>query len=355
MSTGTPSGDRRRSHGLDAELSRRRFASLFGVGALAVGGLLSACGSDDDTTGAGSDASSGATAASVFPVTVTHKFGTTTVPSAPKRVVSVGVTEQDTLLALGVIPVGVTEWYGDYPYATWPWAQAALGDAKPTVLKDADGLPFEKIASLAPDLIIGTNAGLKQEDYDKLTALAPTIAQSGKYTDYFEPWNVQSLAIGTAVGKEKEVTALIADIQGKFATAAAANPSFAGKKVIFLQNAVYDGSLIAYQKGLSTEFLTSLGFEVPDGLEKFAKEGQAYIPLEQISVLNAADILIWATEKDEDRVALEKAPGFMNLTAVKNNRSIYTGGELSGAIYFTSPLSLPYVIDKLVPQIAAVL
>ena len=93
MSTGTPSGDRRRSHGLDAELSRRRFASLFGVGALAVGGLLSACGSDDDTTGAGSDASSGATAASVFPVTVTHKFGTTTVPSAPKRVVSVGVTE----------------------------------------------------------------------------------------------------------------------------------------------------------------------------------------------------------------------------------------------------------------------
>ena len=42
----------------------------------------------------------------------------------------------------------------------WPWAQDELGDAKPTVLSNADGFQFEKIAALRPDLIIGTNAGM---------------------------------------------------------------------------------------------------------------------------------------------------------------------------------------------------
>lgn len=45
----------------------------------------------------------------------------------------------------------------------------------------------------------------------------------------------------------------------------------------------------------------------------------------------------------------------MQLAAVRANRSLYTGGELAGAIYFTSPLSLPYVIGTLVPTLAAVL
>ena len=63
---------------------------------------------------------------------------------------TVGVTEQDTVLALGVTPVGVTDWYGDQPYATWPWAQDELGDAEPEVLTTADGLEYERIAALDP-------------------------------------------------------------------------------------------------------------------------------------------------------------------------------------------------------------
>ena len=53
---------------------------------------------------------------------VAHQYGETTVPAPPERVVSVGVTEQDILLELGVVPVAVTEWYGEQPSATWPWA-----------------------------------------------------------------------------------------------------------------------------------------------------------------------------------------------------------------------------------------
>jgi len=46
---------------------------------------------------------------------------------------------------------------------------------------------------------------------------------------------------------------------------------------------------------------------------------------------------------------------FTSLSAVQAGRSIYTGGELAAAIYFTTPLSLPYVLDSLVPLVAAVL
>src|SRR6185436_16457285 len=104
-----------------------------------------------------------------------HAYGSTTVPSAPERIAVVGLTEQDIVLALGVVPVATTEWYGDQPSAVWPWAQEALGGAKPKVLSVTDGFQFEEIAKLAPDLIIGTNSGMKKDDYDKLSAIAPTV------------------------------------------------------------------------------------------------------------------------------------------------------------------------------------
>src|SRR6188768_3975349 len=86
-----------------------------------------AAGTDDSTP---SDAAA-ATTASAFPVTIEHKFGSTTIESQPERVVSVGFAEHEGLLALGVEPVGVRDWYGDQPHATSPWAQDELGDQQP--------------------------------------------------------------------------------------------------------------------------------------------------------------------------------------------------------------------------------
>ena len=60
-------------------------------------------------------------------VTVKHVFGETKVPAPPKRVVSAGFTEQDDLLAVGVVPIAVTDWWGDQPFGVWPWALPKLG------------------------------------------------------------------------------------------------------------------------------------------------------------------------------------------------------------------------------------
>jgi iron complex transport system substrate-binding protein len=305
------------------------------------------------TSGATTDAEPAA-----FPVTVEHALGTTEILAAPERIVTVGLTEQDTVLALGETPVGVTEWYGERPYATWPWAQDELGDATPAVLEQADGLQFERMAALEPDLILGLNAGLDEESYATLSAIAPTVAHPVGADSYFSPWREQTLLIGEALGQADEAQALIDDVDAQFAAARAANPEFEGVPVVFLQNALYDGEAIAYQEGLSTDFLTDLGFTIPDGLDRFVRDeagSQAYIPLEQLSVLDAADVLLWGTEGPGDREELEKVDVYQSLEEVEEGRLVFTDGLTAGAIYFTSPLSLPFVIEQLVPAFRSTL
>ncbi len=260
-------------------------------------------------------------------VTVKHVFGETKVAAPPKRVVSAGLTEQDDLLAVGVIPIAVTDWFGGEPFAVWPWAQPKLGGAQPVVLNLADGVPVDQIASLRPDLIIATNAGLDQDTYNRLAAIAPTIAQSGQDA-FFEPWKVQASAIGQAVFKHDEMQSLIAAVDEKFAAAGKNNAQFAGKKALLLDPTLGPDGPAVMTPGWRTEFLTQMGLAVADSVD-------------------SADVLIWTTESDAQQGALLTDP------AIKRRRNAFTGKELAGAIAFASPLSYPVVADQLPALIAA--
>ena len=95
---------------------------------------------------------------------------------------------------------------------------------------------------------------------------------------------------------------------------------------------------------------------IPAVLDDFATEGgQAYIPMEQLSVLDDADVLIWGTEGPEDRANLEAEPLYNALEPVQDGKLVFTDGVTAGAIYFTSPLSLPFVLEQLVPALASTL
>lgn len=323
----------------------RRLLSL-----LAASVVLAGCGSSDDPAPqASSTAGDGA-----FPARVDHKFGTTTVPAKPRRIVVVGLTEQDTVLALGYKPIATTEWYGDQPYAVWPWARAALGDSKPTVLHNDDGFEFEKIARLRPDLILGVNSGMKQGDYEKLSRLAPTIAAAKGSTEYFSPWDEQVELIAAALGVPREGRALIEGIEDDYAKVAAAHPEFRGKTATFSQNGFYSGLIYVYPDGLNTDFLTMLGFEINPKLTPLVENPgeQVGISEERMDVLDA-DVIVFATEKPSDVEALKKVPTFEKLAAVAEHRAVYTDATLAGALYFISPLSLPYVLERLTPQLEA--
>ena len=308
--------------------------------------MVGACSSNKPTNG---EAGGGA-------VTVKHKFGQTTVAAPPKRVVSAGFTEQDDLLALGIVPVAVTNWWGDQPFGVWPWAQPQLGSAQPVVLSLADGLQFDRIAALKPDLIVATNAGVDQNSYNRLAGIAPTIPQSGD-DPFFEPWKVQANAIGLAVFQANQMKSLVSGVDNKFSDAAKANQQFKGKKVLLLQGTFYQDNVVATLSGWRTEFLTQMGLTLPEDLQQFAVDDhRAFIPRDQVpNVLNAADVLIWTTESDADQAALVNDPTVKQLDATTQNRSVFTGKDLSGAIAFSSPLSLPVVAAHLPPMLSKVL
>ncbi|MCA9241305.1 MAG: ABC transporter substrate-binding protein, partial [Planctomycetales bacterium] len=122
-----------------------------------------------------------------FPVTIEHKYGSTTITEKPARIVTVGLTDQDAVLALGVTPVGTTTWIGDYPGAVFPWAADRVQGELPEIVGDASALSFETIAALDPDVILALYTGITEDDYALLSAIAPTVAPPAGYVDYGLP------------------------------------------------------------------------------------------------------------------------------------------------------------------------
>ena len=67
-------------------------------------------------------------------------------------------------------------------------------------------------------------------------------------------------------------------------------------------------------------------------------------------VLDAADVLIWTTESDDQQAALLADPTIAELKATTGESNVFTGKDLAGAIAFASPLSYPVVADQLPPR-----
>ena len=321
-----------------AQWTRRGFLGAAGAaGAL----IVAACSSNDPNDEANPKS-----------VTIKHLFGETTITAPPKRVVSAGLTEQDDLLAVGVVPIAVTNWFGDQPLGVWPWALPKLGSAQPVVLNLDNGIQVDQIAALKPDLIIAVNAGLDADTYKKLSAIAPTIAQSGGDA-FFESWKDQAAAVGTAVFQGRQMKQLIAGVDDKFATVAKNNTAFKDKKALLLGGSFVGGTVAATLPGWRTEFLTTMGFQVPDSIGAYAAGNQqAAIPHDKLAdALGTADVLIWCTESDADQAALLADPAVSALGA----RNIFTGKDLAAAIAFASPLSYPVVADQLPPLLSRAL
>ncbi|MDL1900990.1 iron-siderophore ABC transporter substrate-binding protein, partial [Anaerolineae bacterium CFX9] len=292
----------------------------------------------------------------VFPVTIEHQYGSTTISEAPQRVVAIGYTEQDFLLALGVTPVAVRYWYGDEANTIRPWAQDRVEGEPPVVLNMPYGnLNYEAILDLQPDLISAVTAGITQEEYDLLSQIAPTITQTGDYINFGMPWQEVMRMIGAAVGKSAEADAIVAEVEARFADARANNPAFAGKTVAVAY--FYGGTYGFYTAQDSRgRFFTDLGFVVPDELVEIAGESfYADISAERMDLLDQDLIAIVNLQNIEGgREGLEADPLFAQLQAVQDGRVVYLDEQAENALSFSSPLSLPYALDAALPQLEAI-
>lgn len=292
-----------------------------------------------------------------FPVNIEHKYGSTTLEQAPERVVSVGLTDQDALLALGVVPVATREWYGQRPGAIFPWAEGKLAGAPlPEVL--GYELDFETIAQLQPDLIVGLYSALTQEEYDKLSQIAPTIAQPGEYVDWGIPWQAQTLTLGRALGRESQAEALVAEVEAKFSAVREQHPEFKDAAAVVAATYGFPESFNAYSaQDARGRFITSLGFSIPDEINALAGEAfYASLSRERLNLVDQ-DVLIWFTLTPEEQQALQQDPLYQQLGVSKAGRDLFfdASDPLYDALNFNSVLSLPYAVDGIVPRLEAAL
>lgn len=321
--------------------------------------LLAACGDDDAATDTGGDVE-GADGAegsegdgdATFPVTIEHKYGSTTIESEPERVVSVGYTDQDSVLALGVTPVGIRDWYGEQPHAVWPWAQDELGDAEPEVLA-ASEINFEAVAALRPDLIVGVSSGMSEEEYETLSDIAPTITQSDEYVDYGVPWQAAHRMLGAALGESDLAEQQIADVEAMFAEVAEAHPEWAGLEAT-VSYGMSESTIGSYASAdTRSRLLTALGFVIPPEIDQLA-DGLFYseFSLEEIAQVDR-DLLVWIGAEGEVGERIRSHPLHDGLRAVQEGREIFWSELQGGAAGFSSPLSLPFLLENFVPQLEA--
>ena len=310
----------------------RLSSGLVGL-ALAVSTLVACSSGSDDaapesttatsTAATGSDPSNPADAP--FPVTVPHEHGSTVVAAAPQRVITLGYSDQDYVLAFGVAPIAVTDWYGDYEAATWEWAQDELGDARPVVLNQGAftgtaAYNYEQITELDPDLIIALYTDMNADQYATLSAIAPTIAPSGSYPEFGMPWQETTRTVGLALGQPERAEELIADVDGLLAAAAADHPEFAGLEMVVAEQFEPGTSFARSATDPRTKLMTALGFVLPDEIAELAGDlDGATISDEEMELLDR-DLLAWNVGYEPELRAENRVQGPLPATRRRQGR-----------------------------------
>ncbi|WP_337060091.1 iron-siderophore ABC transporter substrate-binding protein [Kineococcus sp. G2] len=319
---------------------------------LAALAAATACGSQETGTTTGSAGTAAAAGAEgTFPVTVEHALGSTTVEAAPERIVTWGWGSQDVLWALGLQPVGVPEiTYGGEDGA-YPWWEGHHDPSVTTSIgaSETGEVPFEKVAELAPDLVLAVNSGLTEQDWTTLTRIAPTVA----YPD--QPWQTtwqdQARLIGRAVGKEQEAEDLVAEAEADLTERAAANPQLEGKSFAYVY--ATSAGLSVYLPGDSrVDTLHGLGLVDAPGVTALAESsGEFYVEVakERVRELDS-DVLVGYGDISLEELRAD--PVYATMPAVANGAVVWLTDPNLIAATSTTLLNLPWQMDRLVPQLA---
>ncbi|UUI68224.1 iron-siderophore ABC transporter substrate-binding protein [Aeromicrobium duanguangcaii] len=330
-----------------------RLAPLLTAATLALS--LAACGSSSDDSNEASGASG-----ENFPVTIEHALGKTEITSEPKRVATVAWSNQDTALALGVVPVGMPKaTYGDDDTdGLHPWVKDKIDELDgetPVLFDETDGIDAAAVAQTSPDLILAPNSGLTKEEYETLSKIAPTVA----YPDeaWGTTWRDAIKLTGQALGKSDQATTLIADLEQQMADAVAKHPEIKGKSAVMSWIDPTDLSKVGYYTAFDTRaaFLNDLGFSTPDFVTKASQTSDQFfleVSAEKADELGGADVFVGygdaaALKKAQADSLVGKIPAIErgSVALLKDNTPL-------AAAVSPSALSIPWMLDDYVALLA---
>jgi len=226
------------------------------------------------------------------------------------------------------------------------------GAAKPTVLSNVDGIQFEKIAALRPDLILGVYSDLSKQDYDTLSKIAPTVAPPAGVVNFGVAWQDLTRTVGKAVGKPTEADKLVTDAEARIRQVQTDNPAFKGATALFATN--YEGIFVYGPQDTRSRLLEALGFTLPEGLAAVTgTEFGKNLSRERTDLLDV-DVLIWLVDNyAKAKATIQAEPLYAALAVKKEGRDVFIEDAevLGSASSFITVLSLPFLLDGLVPQL----
>lgn len=337
-------------------LGHTRLAAIGITAALVLG--VGGCGSDDDTDDASQSALSApaavadttGAAAPAYPITITHKLGTTTIKEAPKRIVALGEGDQDAAIALAAKLTGMVE--TTPPDGIAPWVEPKLGADKPQIITMGEnGAPIEKILALKPDLILANTDYWVEQEYAALSKIAPTTAyESGPSQD---TWQQVTHQVGKALGKSAEADKLVADLETKIGAVKTRFPAITGKSFA-LTNAQNTGTVAVLKdkSDTSVKLLAGFGMTFPDKIANLPGAGfAAELSMERLDVLEVSVLLSNYNGDADLKKAIETNGQFTKLDVVKRGSYVPLDSNDFWALRAPTPLAVEYVIDSIMPRV----
>lgn len=285
---------------------------------------------------------------------VTDMFGEVEVPANPQRVVALGWSDAETALALGVQPVGASDWLAVGGNGLGPWVSETY-DTDPTILGTYE-VNMESVAALAPDLILWTRSTNDKTVYDQLSDIAPTVAApEGTDIAYGTTWAGQTELVAEALGKVDEGKQLVAETEALFAETVTANPQLANKEVAV--GTLYSGQIGAYVRGdTRVDFLEALGMTNSPSIQALAEPGKFSVELSQENVAALdADLTVMFPIGSGPEVITDN-PSIQALPSARDGRLVVLGDQsLSNAFSAASVASTRYALTNAVPLFSAAL
>ncbi|MNI31188.1 putative siderophore-binding lipoprotein YfiY precursor [compost metagenome] len=247
--------------------------------------------------------------------TIKHAMGETKITGTPQRIVVLTNQGTESLLELGIKPVAaVKSWIGE------PWfdhIKDRMTDVQ--VIGDETQPNLELIASLKPDLILGTK--VRQEKvYPQLSAIAPTV-----FTENLGDSMVENFKLyAQALDKETEGKVILDSYNESIQKTKSA---LGDKTKMRVSLARFQAGKVRvyYKNNFAGVILEQLGFARPDAQNK--NDFTADIAMEQITVLDG-DVFFYFTSDREGETGASKtadewlkSPLGQNLNVVKQQRT----------------------------------
>lgn len=253
-----------------------------------------------------------------FPRVVRHAYGETTVERQPEGIVALDAGELDTVMYLGLTPVGAVE----FDAARFP-AHMRDRAGQIQVVGSLDEPDIEAIIALQPDLVISSALRHDETVYDNITATAPAVFSSGPGVTFKHNFKLYAQALG----REVEARALIDRYEDGVRALNAALPNPRPTTTIVQIRADH---VRYYQRAnFLGQVLTDLGFPRNDGenVDDFAYFGSQ----EELGTYADGEFLILTvSEPGENDLATEilEGPIWQSLPATQAGNVLEAPSEI---------------------------